>query len=369
MVELADIFRLHGPQYRATFGDRLLPSHLRAMQDIEHCRTAALGGQLYYCAQCDEQRYSYHSCKNRHCPKCQNQQANDWLKEQQQLLLPSHHFLVTFTLPAELRPLARARQKLVYNILFRASSQALQKLAADPRFVGARVGMVGVLQTWTRDLRYHPHVHYVVTGGGLDRQGRWHSSATDFLVHGKPLGLIFRAMLRDALQKAGLFSLVDKRAWQKKWVVDLEPVGTGQAAFKYLAPYIFRVALSNNRILKLENGMVTFKYQDSATKQIKTSELTSQEFIRRFLQHVLPPRFVKVRYFGLLSPAYRQLLHRARALLAAAPGHSNTPLPDNPKTPDRVTASKAPTAALCCPNCGAVLKLIKELKRNSGLPP
>ena len=361
MVELAEIFRLHGPAYRAKFGSRMLPSHLRAMQDIEQCRTAALGGQLYYCQQCQAERYSYHSCKNRHCPKCQNDSANQWLAEQQDLLLPIHHFLVTFTLPAELRPLARARQKLVYNILFRASSEALQKLAADPRFVGARIGMVGVLQTWTRDLRYHPHVHYVVPGGGLDRQGRWHSAATDFLVHGKPLALIFRAKLRDALQKAALFSLVDKRAWQKEWVVDLEPVGTGQAAFKYLAPYIFRVALRNNRILKLENGMVTFKYKDSATRQIKTAELTSQEFIRRFLQHVLPPRFVKVRYYGLLSPAQRPLLQQARQLLMAIASK-----PISAATAALITS--APKPLLSCPQCRGPLTLLGTLASRGRAP-
>jgi hypothetical protein len=152
MVEVAEIFRLHGSQYRAKFGSRMLPSHHRAMQDIKQCRTATLGGQVYYCAQCQEQRYSYHSCKNRHCPKCQNQQANQWLEEQQQLLLPVPHFMVTFTLPEEWRPLARSNQKLIYNLLFRVSSQALQQLAFDPRFVGAQIGMVGVLHTWTRAL-------------------------------------------------------------------------------------------------------------------------------------------------------------------------------------------------------------------------
>ena len=147
MLEVADIFRLHGPQYREQFGARLLSSHRRAMQGIEQCRTAALGGQLYFCAQCQEQRYSYHSCKNRHCPKCGNDQANEWLQEQQNLLLPIPHFLVTFTLPDELRAVARSNQKLCYNLLFRASSAALLKLAEDPRFVGARLGMVGVLHT------------------------------------------------------------------------------------------------------------------------------------------------------------------------------------------------------------------------------
>jgi hypothetical protein len=221
--------------------------------------------------------------------------------------------------------------------------------------------MVGVLHTWTRDLRFHPHVHYIVPGGGLDRQGRWHSSAPDFLVHGKPLGLIFRAKLRDALQQAGLFSLVDQRVWQKKWVVDLEPVGSGQAAFKYLAPYIFRVALSNNRILKLENGLVTFKYKDSATKQFKTAELPSQEFIRRFLQHVLPPRFVKVRYYGLLSSAQRPLLLQARQLLMAIKSK-----PISAPTADLKTSPPKPP--ITCPQCRGPLTLLGTLPSRGRAP-
>src|SRR5712691_10998683 len=298
MLEVADIFRLHGPDYRAQFGNQMLPSHRRAMQDIETCRTASLGGQLYYCPQCDEQRYSYHSCKNRHCPKCGNEQANQWLAAQQSLLLPINYFLVTFTLPAELRALARSKQKLLYHLLFRASSQALLKLAYDPRFIGGRVGLVGVLQTWTRDLRYHPHIHFIVSGGGLTPQGSWRPSGKDFLVPEKPLALLFRAKLRDELKKCGLFTPVDQRVWKKVWVVDCEPVGTGAAAFKYLAPYIFRVALSNNRLRKLEAGQVTFAYKESATDQIKHCTLSAEQFIQRFLQHVLPNRFIKVRYYG-----------------------------------------------------------------------
>jgi len=314
-LEVADILRLHGPQYREKFGARMLPSHRRAMQDIEQCRTAALGGQLYYCDNCKQQRYSYHSCKNRHCPKCGNQQANEWLDQQQNLLLPIPYFMVTFTLPQELRAVARANQKTIYNLLFRASSQALLKLAHDPRFVGGRVGLVGVLQTWTRDLRYHPHIHYIVTGGGLTDLDRWRPSRPDFLVPEKPLAIIFRAKLRDELKKAGLFAAVDRRVWKKRWVVDCQPVGSGAAACKYLAPYIFRLALSNRRILKLENGRVTFKYKDSASQQIKTANVTAEEFIRRFLQHLLPPRFIKVRYYGLLSPCNRHLLLKAGQLL------------------------------------------------------
>jgi len=347
MLEVAEIFRLHGPQYREQFGARMLPSHLRVMQDIEQCRTAALGGQVYFCNQCQEQRYSYHSCKNRHCPKCQNEQANQWLAEQQSLLLPVPHFLVTFTLPEELRAVARSNQKLIYNLLFRASSAALLKLAQDPRFVGGQIGMVGVLHTWTRQLLYHPHVHYIATGGGLTDDGRWVSSRKDFLVPVKALSCIFRAKFRDQLKKTDLFAAVAPRVWRKTWVVHSQPVGSGQQAFQYLAPYIFRVALSNNRLSKLPDGQVTFSYKDSATDQVQRCTLTAQEFIRRFLQHVLPHRFIKVRYFGLLSPGNRHLLQKARELRGAAIG----------KLKSQDLKPTEPVAALRCPHCGGPLTL------------
>jgi hypothetical protein len=358
MVELADIFRLHGPSYRAKFGSSMLPSHKKAMQDIEQCRTESLGGQVYFCQQCDQQRYSYHSCKNRHCPKCQNQQANDWLEKQQSLLLPVTHFLVTFTLPEELRAIARSHQKTIYNLLFRASSAALLQLAQDQRFVGGRLGMVGVLHTWTRQLLYHPHVHYIVTGGGLDNAGRWRSSRPDFLVPVKALSVIFRAKVRDQLKKTELFAQVEPRVWRKDWVVHSEPVGSGEQAFKYLAPYIFRVAISNNRLRNLENGNVTFSYKESATEQLKHCTVTAAEFIRRFLQHVLPNRFVKVRYYGLLSPAHRQLLLKARQLLPAITGKL--------KPQDLKTTELRPL--LSCPHCGGPLTLLSPLAPRGRAP-
>ena len=358
MLEVADIFRLHGPEYRAKFSRRILPSHLRAMQDIETCRTESLGGQIYYCAQCDEPRYSYHSCKNRHCPKCQNQQANDWLAEQQSLLLPIHHFLVTFTLPEELRALARSHQKTIYNLLFRASSAALQQLAQDPRFVGGRLGMVGVLHTWTRQLLYHPHVHYLVTGGGLTDDGHWRTARKDFLVPVKALSPIFRAKFRDELKKSELFPLVKAHLWRKDWVVHSEPVGSGVQAFKYLAPYIFRVALSNNRLHNLHDGQVTFAYKESATDQLKRCTLTAEQFIRRFLQHVLPNRFIKVRYYGLLSPAYRRLLQQARQLLSTTTG----------KLKSEALKTTASPARLSCPHCGGPLILLSPLAPRGRAP-
>ena len=357
MLEVADIFRLHGPDYRAQFGNRMLPSHHRAMQDIETCRTESLGGQLYYCAQCQEQRYSYHSCKNRHCPKCQNEQANQWLQEQSELLLPTHHFLLTFTLPAELRAVARSNQKTIYNLLFRASAAALQQLAQDPRFVGARLGMVGVLHTWTRQLLFHPHVHYIVTGGGLTDDGRWRSARKDFLVPVKALSPIFRAKFRDALKQTELFTQVPSRIWQKHWVVHSEPVGSGLQAFQYLAPYIFRVALSNNRLRQLKNGNITFAYKESATDQLKHCTLTAEEFIRRFLQHVLPPRFIKVRYYGLLSPAHRQLLLKARLLL-----------PATTSKPKCEVVKPIQPLPLLCPHCRGPLTLLAPLAPRGRAP-
>ena len=364
MVEIAEIFRLHGPAYRANFGDRMLPSHQRAMQDIERCRTETLGGQVYHCETCRAYHYSYHSCKNRHCPKCQQDQAEHWLDDQKRLLLPAPHFLVTLTLPAELRALARRHQKTLYNLLFRSSSEALQELALDPRFIGGRIGMVGVLHTWTRDLRYHPHVHYIVAGGGLSAEGTWLPARQDFLVHVKPLSVIFRAKFREQLQKTDLFPQVDNAVWNKDWVVHCEPVGTGKEAFRYLAPYIFRVAISNNRILKLEDNRVTFQYKDSATDQVSICTVTAEEFIRRFLQHVLPDRFIKVRYYGFLSPGNRHVLSRIREILGASTVETNTT-----GNHHLGNAPTPPRDAPRCPACGSLLRLVETLRPQSRWPP
>ena len=360
MVEVAEILRAHGPEYLAKYGSRMPRAHLRAMRDIEQCRTPVLGGQVYVCTKCDERRYSYHSCKNRHCPKCGNDQAEKWLEEQKELLLPVVHFLVTFTLPEELRRVARSNQKTVYSILFRASSEALQKMAWDERFVGGRLGMVGVLHTWTRALIYHPHVHYIVTGGGLSEKGDWKRSREVFLVPVRALSVIFRAKFRDLLKKTELFDQVDGRVWKKEWVVHSEPVGSGGAAFKYLAPYVFRVAISNSRILKLEDGRVTFKYKDSATDQVKYATVSAEEFMRRFLQHVLPERFVKVRYYGLLSPGNRHQLKRVREVLGARASGSAARSEDGASN-QRET--------LRCPSCGNEMKLIGTLSARGRKPP
>ena len=357
MVELADIFRQYGPAYRVKYGERMPPSHLQAMAAIEACRTERLGGHLYQCEACHETVYSYHSCRNRHCPRCQHDAAQEWLEKQQAFLLPVPYFMVTFTLPAPLRTVARSHQKLVYNLLFRTAAAALQQLAHDPRFMGGKIGMVGILQTWTRDLRYHPHLHYLVPGGGVAADGEsWLPSGQNFLVPAQPLSILFRAKFRDALKKTDLFAQVPSTTWTQSWVVDCRPVGTGSAALKYLAPYVFRVALSNNRILKLENDQVTFTYKEGESGKARYCTLPAERFIHRCLQHVLPSGFVKIRYYGLLSSSNRPLLHRVRLFLAGSTSTSALFLPTEP-----VAEGASQQTDLPCPLCGQAMTLIRSL--------
>lgn len=364
-IELADIFRLYGPAYVEKFGERMLPSHKRAMQDIVDCRTEALGGQVYFCEPCDDYRYSYHSCKNRNCPKCGHEQAQEWLETQQSRLLPVTYFMVTFTLHDNLRKLARSNQRLIYDLLFRTSAAALQKLACDPEYVGGQIGMVGVLQTWTRDLSVlHPHVHYIVPGGGLSEDdSTWLAARHNFLMPKRALSKIFRAKFRDALKKTALFDAVPPETWKEKWVVHIEAVGTGEQALKYLAPYIFQVAISNKRLVKLEDGMVTFLYKHSQTKHWKPKTVPVEEFMASFLQHVLPTRFVKVRYYGLLNSQQREQLERAKELL----GVSNTKSESEATAGQAVEPSDEPkpekSKTIRCPKCGSDMRWVKKLPR------
>ncbi len=232
-------------------------------------------------------------------------------------LLPAvTYHLVTFTLPEELRQIARSNQKLIYGILFRTSAAALKKLAADPRFVGGQIGMTGVLHTWTRALLYHPHVHFVVPGGGYDEDDKkWHSSGKKFLVPVKALSMIFRAKFRDEFKKTPLFKEIPANVWAKDWVVHSKPVGNGEHALEYLSAYVYRVAITDKRIVRVQNDEVTFRYRESDTGTWKTQKLNSIEFIRRFLWHVLPPGFVKIRHFGLLSSVKNAVFTKAGQLL------------------------------------------------------
>jgi hypothetical protein len=274
--------------------------------------------------------------------------------------------MLTCTLPASLRDLARGHQKLLYNLLFRASAAATQQLAHDPRFVGGQIAMVGVLHTWARDLSYHPHVHYLVPAGGLSADGAtWLAARDTFLVPVKALSILFRGKFREALKQTTLFEQVPKGVWREDWVVHCQPVSRGVGALKYLAPYIFRVALSNNRILRVTEETVTFRYTPSGSSESATCTLPVESFMHRFLQHVLPKGFVKVRYYGLFSPAQRPLLARARQLLSGAT------TPQQESEPSAPAPAPAPAQAPLprCPLCGQKMVLRETLRRRSRHPP
>jgi len=362
MAELADVFRLHGPAYLAKYRKKLLPSHRRAMWDIMLCRTETLDGHVYRCPQCHQDRYAYHSCKNRHCPKCQNDQADLWLAQKQALLLPVTYYMATFTLPAELRSWVSSHQKDLYNLLFRASSQTLQKLAKDPRFIGGTLGMLGVLQTWKRDLGYHPHIHYIIPGGGITPDGKWQPAKYDCLIPETLVAYIFRAKIRDGFKALDLYDQVPKAVWKKNWVVDIENVGSGKEALKYLTPYIFRVAISNKNILKVTDQDVTFRYRDRKQPGTQIKALPAEQFIGRFLQHVLPKGFQKVRSYGLYHPKQRGKLKLVKEQLQ--------PKESTPAT--KVSPTKTPTAKppvrFYCPCCKVEMIKIGKITPKRGPP-
>lgn len=348
MLEVADICRRHGAAYCAQ--QRLLPSQQRALRDIQACRTAYFGGHLKQCDHCGQQVYAYHSCRNRHCPKCHGDQTERWLAQQQTRLLPCPYFLLTFTLPAELRPLAFANQKKVYGLLMRSAAAALQKLALDPQYLGGRLGALAVLHTWTRAMLYHPHVHMLVTGGGLSADGKqWlvtkHSA---FLMPEAALSVIFRAKLCAALKKAGFLGQVPRQVWKKDWVVHCKAAAQGRQVLNYLARYIFRVAISNSRLERFENGQVTFRYRHNRSQQLQRVTLPAQKFIHRFLLHVLPRGCAKVRYYGIWSPACSKQLEQARTLLGAAT--TTTAIDSATNSPLIEPAAPVPTLARC-PHC------------------
>src|SRR5271169_1446558 len=263
MPTVADVMRRYGEQYLERFGATMPGEHKKVLHAIAACRTGKLGTVIYACQSCGTTHAIGRSCGNRHCPTCQHDKTEEWLETQTGRLLPCPYFLVTFTLPPELRAVARSHQRIIYSALFEASSEALRKLAADPKFLGTdRLGFWGVLHTWGRTLEYHPHVHYVVPGGGIDADSsRWLPSRADFFVPVKALSPIFRAKFRDALAREGLLNQVDPAVWDRDWVVDARAAGDGQAALRYLASYVFRVAIGDHRIVWCDDGMVTFTYR------------------------------------------------------------------------------------------------------------
>lgn len=363
MLEVAEIFRLHGESFRAHHD--VAPWQRKAMADIEHCRTAYFGGHLERCDRCGHEHYSYHSCRNRHCPKCHGEQTDAWLQKQQARLLPVAYYLLTFTLPAWLRPLARTHPRQIYNLLIRAAVASLQKLARDPQWVGGALPILAVLHTWTRAMLFHPHVHLLVPAGGICPKGAWvKAKHPNFLVPGYALSQIFRAKIRAGLKKLGLLE-PGCPCWNQKWDVNCRHAGSGEKVLDYLARYVFRIAITNSRLEKLESGEVTFRYRDNKTQQLRHLTLPAEEFIDRFLQHVLPKGFVKVRTYGLWSAPQQKLLAKVQIQLAIASPARLLALPELEQP-----ASPPVTVVDLCPKCklGHMI-FIREIAPERKRPP
>lgn len=318
MPTVADVLRQHGASYLERFGQRMPAEHQKVLHALSACRTGELGTVVYTCSSCGRTHAMGRSCGNRHCPSCQHGKTQTWLEKQTARLLPCPYFLITFTLPAELRELVRANQRVCYAALFEASSAALKTLAADPKYVGTQTpGFFGVLHTWGRTLEYHPHVHYVVPGGGLSEDGKqWRAARADFFVPVKALSILFRAKFRDALKQAGLYALVPAAVWKQPWVVNSQAAGDGRTSLRYLAPYVFRVAIGDRRIVSVDDEHVTFSYRKSGTNRWRKMTLAAHEFIRRFLQHVLPAGFQKVRHYGFLAAGRKVSIDAVRWLVS-----------------------------------------------------
>jgi hypothetical protein len=278
---------------------------LQVMSSLERCRTGELGGALYRCEVCAKYHATPRSCGNRHCPQCQGHKAKQWLDKQLEKLLPCPYFLITFTIPKELRRFVRAHRRECYQALFETAAGTLIKLAKDPKYLGSsRLGFTGVLHSWGRSLAFHPHAHFIVPGGAISEDGEnWLPSGDDFFVPVKAASIIYRAKFKQFMEDIGLIDRIPAVVWTKKWVVHSKAVGDGRKALRYLAPYVYRVAISNRRIVKCEPGpdglgRVSFTYRASGSQDYQLMTVTADEFIRRFLQHVLPRGFQKVRHFG-----------------------------------------------------------------------
>jgi len=374
-LEVADIFRTAGPAYRAAHVGHLSLHQLKIMSAIEHCRTAALGGHVEACTDCGHWRIAYNSCRNRHCPKCQGAAARTWLEAREADLLPVGYFHVVFTLPAEIAAIAFSNKALVYDLLFKAAAETMLTIAADPQHLGARIGITAVLHTWGSALTHHPHVHMIVPGGGISSDGgRWISSRPAFLLPVRVLGALFRRLfLTRLLQLHGagrlaffgsLAHLTDRRAFlrylapvrKKRWVIYAKaPFAGPEAVLAYLAHYTHRVAISNSRLLAFDQRGVSFRYKDyrrSGADRQQVMTLESDEFIRRFLLHVLPSGFHRIRHYGLLAGTKRKdSIELARKLLAVVP------------PPEDGAVEEPPDIRPPCPCCGGHMVVIETFTR------
>jgi hypothetical protein len=387
-LEVADIFRAHGPAWRSANAGHLSLGQLKVMSAIESCRTAALGGHVAACQDCGHSHIAYNSCRNRHCPKCQGAAAKDWLAARQAELLPVAYYHVVFTLPGQISDIAYQNKAAVYGILFKAAAETLITIAADPKHLGARLGLTAVLHTWGSALTHHPHLHCVVPGGGISLDGsHWVPCRPGFFLPVRVLSRLFRRLFLEKLVAAheagslGFFGklrhLADGQAfahhlspWRKReWVVYAKrPFAGPEAVLAYLSRYTHRVAISNSRLIALDDNGVTFKWKDYRARgreRYKTMALPIPEFIRRFLIHVLPLGFHRIRHYGLFANGGRtRNIARVRELLGMpAPEVDDTDTADN---------TELPALAQPCPHCGGAMIIIETFERGQtprGHPP
>ena len=380
-VEVADIFHRHGAGWRAAHAGHLSLGQLKVMSAIESCRTAALGGHVEACEDCGHSRIAYNSCRNRHCPRCQGVAAREWLAARAADLLPVGYFHVVFTLPVEVADIAYHNKAAIYDLLFRAASQTMLTIAADPKHLGARIGITAVLHTWGSAMTHHPHVHMIVPGGGIALDGeRWVSCRPGFLLPVRVLSRLFRRLFLAKLTEAHAAGrlkffgdhagLGERRAFveflvplrRKKWFVYAKPPFAGpEAVLAYLSRYTHRVAISNSRLIALDDTGVTFRYKDyrrSGDERYRAMTLDPDEFIRRFLLHVLPTGFHRIRHYGLLASAgCAANIARARVLLAA-------PQPEVGRSDD-ADAAAPPDWRPPCPCCGGRMIIIETFERGN----
>jgi Putative transposase/Transposase zinc-binding domain len=382
-LEVADIFRDHGPAWRQANAGHVSLGQLKVMSAIESCRTAALGGHVARCEKCSHTLIAYNSCRNRHCPKCQGAAAKEWLAERETELLPVPYFHVVFTLPAQIADIAYQNKAVIYDLLFKASSETLLTIAADPKHLGARIGILSVLHTWGSALTHHPHVHMIVPGGGFSLDGsRWVACRPSFFLPVRVLSRLFRRLFLQKLAAAHAAGelqffgnhaeLAHAKAFaaylaplrNSKWVVySKRPFGGPEEVLRYLARYTHRVAISNRRLIACDEKGVTFKWKDyriEGPDRYKVMTLATHEFIRRFLMHVLPAGFHRIRYYGLLASGQRaENIARARELLALPL------LPIDAIKAASVNPNEPQTPKHPCPCCGGPMIIIETFERGT----
>jgi hypothetical protein len=352
MTTLRDIFTAFAPEYLERY-PHLPMAHRKVISAIQQCQSGHYGHSLYQCQHCGGQHRVNHSCGNRHCPQCQQHKTQQWLQHHLEKQLPGPHFLLTFTVPETLRPFLRSHQRLGYHAMFHASSEALKRLAKDERFIGTDLpGFTGVLHTWGRQLQYHPHIHYIVPGGGLSAdRTTWLPSRANFFVPVKALSPIYRALFKAEMRQAGLLEDINPQVWTIPWNVHSRANHHGHSAFPYLAPYVFKVAISNRRIVGLKDRTVTFTYRKVGRTRPRTAHLDVMEFLRRFLQHVLPDGLQKVRHFGFLHASCAVPLATIRLMMGQGPS-------SDALSPQR---QPPPQPAARCPTCGAPMRVVMRL--------